>query len=99
KRLDEAFIEARFEAQRGARRSPRAPEHPARPVERFCQRRAKIHMAGEDRALRLRLTVAAHAAISHDAPVLEEGERGIKGVEGQPARCQVIERTRLQRKA
>jgi len=49
-------------------------------------------MAGEHGALRLRLAVAAHAAIGHDAAVVENGERRVERVEGEPAGREIIER-------
>ena len=49
--------------------------------------------------LRLRLAVAAHGAIGHDAAILEHRERRIEGVERQPAGRQQIERAAFERKA
>ena len=71
----------------GALLAPGAPEHPARSVDRFAERRLEVDMAREHGGLRLRLPVAAHGAVGHDASVVEHGERRIERVERQPARA------------
>ncbi len=70
KRLEKVAVETGLHAQRRPRRAPRPPQNPARAVERFGERLAELHMAREHGALRLRLAVAAHGAIGHDAAVL-----------------------------
>ena len=51
------------------------------------------------RSLRLRLAVAAHGAIGHDAAVLERGERRVERVERPPARRQRVQRLGVEREA
>src|SRR6202050_964871 len=98
KRVDEIAIEAGLEAQRGPRAAPGAPENPARTIDGVGERLTKLDIAREHRALRLRLAIAAHAAVGHDTPMLEDSERWIKRVERDAAWRQEIERAGFERK-
>src|SRR5882672_10873453 len=69
--VDHVAVEAILQAQAGDGRAPGAAIEPARPPERVGERHVVEHMAGEYRALRLRLAVAAHGAIGHDAAVAQ----------------------------
>jgi hypothetical protein len=75
--VDQIGRKPRFNAQAGARRSPGSPQEPARTIQRLLERLAVADMAGEHLGLGLRLAVAAHRAVSQDAPVLEDGERRV----------------------
>ncbi len=91
-RLHRGGVEAALEAQARAFLTPGAPEHPARRRHRLLERPAEEAVAREDRGLALRLAVAAHGAVDHDAPVVEARERRVVGVEGPAARQELVER-------
>ena len=85
-----------------ARITPGAAEQPARTVDGFRQVLFESHVTGEQRGLRLRLAVAAHGAIGHDASVLQHRERGIERVHRKPAgrehSCGISDRARSWRR-
>ena len=58
----------------------------------------KRDVAREDRRLGLRLAIAAHGAIGHDAAIFEHGERRIERVERPAAGRKRVERLRVERK-
>ena len=95
--VDQMAVEARFHPQVGHRRAPGAAQQPARRVDRLVERHAVQHVPREDHGLALRLAVAAHRAVGHDAAVVEHGERRIERVERQPAGRERIQRLRIER--
>ena len=89
-------IEALLEPARLAFRAPGAAES-KRGASIASARPCRNGVAGEDLRLELRLAVAAHGAVGHDAAVVEGGERRVERVERPPARRQRIHRGRVER--
>src|SRR3954471_24121166 len=67
-----ALAEARLEPQAAVLLAPRAPEQPARRVDRLLHREAVVDDAGGERRLRLRLTLAPHRAVDELRPALAD---------------------------
>ena len=76
----DACLETRFEFQGVGGISPPAAQQPARRTDRGLRVHALRHHACENRALRLRLTVATHRAVDHHAAVVKPRQRGVERV-------------------
>src|SRR5262245_28360265 len=97
--LDKARIKTGFEAQVRTRGSPSAAEEPTRSIDGAVERLAEKSVAGEQRCLRLRLSISSHRAIGNDASVIELGKRRVERVPRKPAGLERIDGIVLERKA
>ena len=91
--------ETRLHLERIARLSPGAPEQPARRGDGRLRVAPEHRDAREDRALGLRLPVAAHVAVDEGAPVVQQRERGVERMEGLAARAQDVQGALVQHEA
>src|SRR5829696_8223077 len=94
--LDDGGIEAALDLEGGRGLTPGAPEQPARRLDRIRYTHA-FAIARKNLRLELRLAVAAHGPVSHDAAVVEGGERRDQRVERLAAGLERIARLRVER--
>jgi hypothetical protein len=84
--FDHAFVKTGFQPEIGMALSPCAAKQPARSVKRDVQWFSKHDVSRKKHRLCLRLTVATHGAVTHDATVLQYGKGRIERVERQAPR-------------
>src|SRR4051812_35363226 len=93
----EALVETVLEREIDARFAPGASEQEARCIHGLGEALAEMHVAREQLRLELRLAVAAHRPVGHDAPIAEQGERRVQRVERPSAGFERVQRLRVER--